>query len=44
MMSAIDLFCCAGGASYGIAEAGFSVHGVDVEHQAEYPGSARPRR
>jgi site-specific DNA-cytosine methylase len=34
---ALDLFCCAGGASMGLARAGFIVTGVDVEEQSEYP-------
>jgi DNA (cytosine-5)-methyltransferase 1 len=34
---ALDLFCCAGGASAGIAEAGYEVTGVDVEPQPDYP-------
>jgi DNA (cytosine-5)-methyltransferase 1 len=38
-MKAIDLFCCAGGASSGLARAGFAVHGVDLEYQREYPFS-----
>jgi DNA (cytosine-5)-methyltransferase 1 len=38
-LKAIDLFCCAGGASEGLHRAGFSVHGVDLEYQREYPFS-----
>ncbi|HVL59808.1 MAG TPA: DNA cytosine methyltransferase [Microbacterium sp.] len=34
---ALDLFCCAGGASDGFCRAGFDVTGYDREDQPEYP-------
>lgn len=36
-MKALDLFCCCGGASQGLQQAGFEVTGVDITDNHQYP-------
>lgn len=40
-MHALDLFCCAGGASADLARAGFTMTGIDIDPQPHYPWEFR---
>ena len=37
MLRLLDLFCGAGGASKGYADAGFEITGIDIKHGKRYP-------
>lgn len=39
MIRALDLFCCAGGATNGLQQAGFHVTGIDIEKHKNYCGN-----